>query len=213
VTGQPDASTAADDHRQGDGDRLDRQMGFILEVDRLKQVLRQTVLTQDRRRENDAEHSWHLGLMAVLLSEYAAEAGVDLSRVLQMLLIHDLVEIDAGDTFAYDTVGNADRVRRERAAADRIFALLPADQCQRLRALWEEFEARSSPEARYAAALDRLQPLLLNYHTEGAAWRRHGIRQGQVVERNQHIAAGAPALWQYAVRLIEAATQRGYLRP
>ena len=193
-----------------DMERLETQLGFVLEVEQLKQVFRQTVLMGDRRPENDAEHSWHLSLMAILLVEQAAEE-VDLMKVLKMLLIHDVVEIDAGDTFAYDQVGNQDKEEREQKAADRLFGLLPEDQATAYRALWDEFEARQSPEARYAAALDRLQPLLLNFHTEGAAWQKHGIKKAQVVARNEHIGEGAPALWAYAQKLIDAAVAKGYM--
>ena len=191
-------------------DRLSQQLRFILEMDELKHVLRQTLLPGDQRRENDAEHSWHLALMAVILQEHAA-VEVDITRVLTMHLIHDLVEIHAGDTFAYDEAGHEDKEERERAAADRIFVLLPDDQGQEMRALWDEFEERVTPESRYAAALDRLQPLLLNYHTDGAAWVKHGIRHEQVVKRNAHIAEGAPALWEFARRLIDDALKEGKL--
>ena len=191
-------------------DRLTQQLDFIVRMDALKQVFRQTVLPGDRRPENDAEHSWHLALMAMILREYAA-GDVDVPRVMSMHLIHDLVEIHAGDTFAYDEAGHADKEERERAAADRIFALLPADQGADLRALWDEFEARETVDARYAAALDRLQPLLLNYHTDGTAWKKHGVRHAQVVARNQHIEEGAPALWAFARQLIDAARDEGKL--
>ena len=191
-------------------ERLQKQIGFILEIDKLKNVFRQTHLPGNLRRENDAEHSWHFAMMAVLLAEHA-EKGVDPSRVVRIALIHDLVEIDAGDTFAYDMKGNEDKAERERVAADRIFNLLLADQASELRALWDEFEAKETPDAKYAAALDRLQPILLNYHTAGAAWQKHGITADQVVARNQHMADGAPALWAYAERLIGDAVRKGYL--
>ncbi len=190
--------------------RLARQIEFIVAVDRLKQVFRQTRLIDDRRPENDAEHSWHLALMAVVLQEYAAEE-VDLAKVLAMHLIHDIVEIDAGDTFAYDDSGQSDKAERERAAAERLFGLLPGDQRASLLALWEEFEARETAEARYAAALDRLQPVLLNYHTDGSAWQRHGVRRSQVVAFNRHMAEGAPELWKFARELIDAAVDEGKL--
>lgn len=193
-----------------DAERLATQLGFVLEVEKLKQVFRQTLLPGDHRRENDAEHSWHLSLMAIVLVEYAA-AEVDLLKVLEMLLIHDIVEIDAGDTFAYDVAGNADKAQREQRAADRLFGLLPADQAQAYRALWDEFEQRQSAEARYAAALDRLQPLLLNFHTDGVAWQRHEIKKAQVIAYNEHIAEGAPALWELARKLIDAAVAKGIL--
>ena len=192
-------------------ERLTRQIDFILAVDQLKQVYRKTRLIDDGRRENDAEHSWHLALMAVVLREYATEE-VDIARVLAMHLIHDLVEIDVGDTYAYDEAGQSDRAERERVAAARIFGLLPADQGATLLALWEEFEARQTPEARYAAALDRLHPMLLNYHTDDSAWHRHGIGRDQVLAFNRHMEEGAPKLWQYARRMINAAVAEGKLK-
>lgn len=191
--------------------RMERQIGFVLELDRLKRVLRQTWLTDGSRRENDAEHSWHIAAMALVLAEYAAEPDIDLRKVIEMLVIHDIVEIDAGDTFVYDEVGAEDKPDRERAAAERIFGILPDEQSARFQSLWEEFESRGSPEARFAAALDRLQPILHNYHTQGKAWRAHGITARQVIARNQHMAEGAPALWDYARRIIDDAVTRGYL--
>lgn len=193
-----------------DAARLEAQIGFVLEVEKLKQVFRQTLLPGDRRRENDAEHSWHLSLMAVLLVEYAA-ADVDLLKVLKMLLIHDVVEIDAGDTFVYDVAANEDKAQREQRAADRLFGLLPTDQASAYRALWDEFEQRQSAEAHYAAALDRLQPLLLNFYSDGAAWHRHGIKKAQVIAYNEHIGEGAPALWEFARKLIDSAVAKGFL--
>ena len=191
--------------------RLAKQVSFIVEIDKLKGVLRQTLVTGDvARRENDAEHSWHLALMAVLLAEYASDE-IDLLRVVKMALIHDLVEIDAGDTFAYDVKGHEDKYERERDAADRIFGMLPDDVGRELHGLWKEFEARETAEARFAAALDRFQPILLNYHTQGAAWKKHGIRVDQVIERNAHIEAGAPAIWHYVKGLIDDAVAKGYL--
>ncbi|MEE2659828.1 MAG: HD domain-containing protein [Candidatus Latescibacterota bacterium] len=192
--------------------RLAQQVEFLVAVDELKQVFRQTLLIRDQRRENDAEHSWHLALMALVLAEYAAEE-IDLTRVMKMHLIHDLVEIHAGDTFAYDEVGNADKAEREQAAAEQIFGMLPQDQERDLRRLWDEFEERKSADARYAAALDRLQPLLLNYHAGGATWRNNGIARGRVIVRNEHIAEGAPELWIYAAQLINAAVDEGKLDP
>jgi len=191
-------------------ERLTQQLDFLVQMDALKQVFRQSLLIGDRRPENDAEHSWHLALMAIILREHAADE-VDITRVLSMHLVHDLVEIHAGDTFAYDEAAHDDKEEREQAAADRIFALLPDDQEREMRALWDEFEERVTPEARYAAALDRLQPLLLNYHTDGAAWKKHGVRHAQVIDRNAHIAEGAPSLWEFARRLIDDALTEGKL--
>ncbi len=192
--------------------RLAAQLDFILETGKLKRVLRRSYIRDGSRRENDAEHSWHLALMAAVLAEHAAEP-VDLGRVIRMLLIHDLVEIDAGDTFMYDADAHADKTEREERAADRIFALLPDGQAERFRALWDEFEARQTPEARFAAAIDRLQPQLLNYQTQGRLWREHGVTVDQVVARNQHMAEGAPALWDTARRLLDDAVAKGYLAP
>ena len=194
------------------GDRLAEQIQFLLEIDKLKSVARQSYLLDGSRHENDAEHSWHLAVMAVLLAEHAAEP-VDLGRVMKMVLIHDLVEIDAGDTFAYDEEGHADKPEREQRAADRIFALLPDGQARELRALWDEFEARQTPDSRFAAALDRLQPQLCNYHTQGRTWREHGVTADRVLERNCHMGEGAPALWEYAQQLIQDAVAKGCLAP
>ncbi len=191
--------------------RLGEQLRFITEIDKVKQVLRKTVVLDASRRENDAEHSWHLAVMALTMQEHAAEP-VDLVKVIKMVLIHDLVEIDAGDTFAYDEVGALDKEERERKAADRIFYLLPKDQAAEIDALWTEFELRESPESKFAAAMDRFQPLLHNYLTEGVAWKKHGIRKSQVIERNKHIAEGSPALWDYAQLIIDDSVTRGYLK-
>jgi putative hydrolases of HD superfamily len=194
-------------------DRLQQQFAFVCEVDKLKHVFRRTWLLDGSRLENDAEHSWHLALMTFLLAEYAFGENLDVLRVLKMVVIHDLVEIDAGDTYAYDSAGRVTQAERERRGADRIFSLLPADLASEFRALWEEFEARETAEARYAGALDRLQPLMHNYFTEGRAWCEHGITADQVVARCRPIADGAPRLWQYAEQLITDAVARGYLAP
>lgn len=192
-------------------DRLERQLRFVEEMDRLKQVRRQTLLMDASRPETSAEHSWHVAVMALVLAEYAGGEGLDLLRVLQMLLLHDIVEIDAGDTYCYDPEGLRDQAERESRAADRIFGLLPSDQGRRLQALWEEYEGRQTPEARFAHALDCLQPLLHNIHTRGKSWKGHGIRRHQVLERNQEARRGAPALWTLAVRLIDQAVKQGLL--
>ena len=193
-----------------DADRIEQQIAFIVEIDKLKQVLRRTYLIDGKRRENSAEHSWHLAAMAVLLLEYAREE-LDLARVVKMLLLHDVVEIDAGDTFAYDEAGHADKKEREQRAAERIFNLLPSDMAEEVFALWEEFEAGATPEAKYAEALDRFQPILLNYGSGGIAWREHGISAEQVRARNRRIEAGAPALWTYVRGLIDRAVSSGRL--
>lgn len=193
--------------------RLARQIEFIVEVDKLKEIFRQTINTQSRRAENDAEHSWHLCLCVIVLAEHANAPQLDVLRVLKMVIIHDLVEIDAGDTFAYDTARMAGQHQREALAADRIFGLLPADQAADFRTLWDEFEAKETPEAKFAAAVDRFQPMLLNCRTEGAAWKRHGVTHDRVVARNQHIAEGSAELWCYAEKMIQAVVDAGHLAP
>jgi len=191
--------------------RLDQQLTFILEIDKLKSILRQTPISgPERRRENDAEHSWHIAVMAALLCEYAASA-VDVSRVLRMLLIHDIVEIDAGDTFAYDVAGYSDKEERELRAADRLFGLLPAGQAAEFRALWDEFEAAATAESRYANALDRLQPLLLNSRTGGGSWRNHKVTQAQVLTRMEPVRTGTPELWPVVLSIVDDAIGRGWL--
>jgi putative hydrolases of HD superfamily len=191
-------------------DRLARQIAFVVEIDKLKSVYRKTLLTDLSRNDNSAEHSWHLAVMTMLLSEYAAER-IDATHVMRMVLVHDIVEIDAGDVSAYDTAGNAGKLERERAAANRLFGMLPADQAGEFRALWDEFEERRTPEARFAAAIDRVQPVLNNYHTKGHAWRSMGVKYAAVIERNKHIAAGAPKLWEYLKGIIDDAVAKGYL--
>lgn len=190
--------------------RLLRQLDFIVELDRLKQVFRRTWLIDRSRRENDAEHSWQMAAMALVLDEHAVP-GVTLPRVIAMLLVHDIVEIDAGDTFFYDTTAAADQEAREQRAADRLYGLLPADQGPAFRKLWDEFEARATPDARFAKALDRLQPLLHNYHTAGGTWAEAGIAAAEVLRRKQVIGDGSPALWTYAQGLVADGVARGYL--
>ena len=192
--------------------RLIQQIKFIAEADKLKEIFRQTINTQSGRAENDAEHSWHLCLCVVVLAEHANGANLDVLRVLKMLIIHDLVEIDAGDTFAYDAAAMETQHERESRAADRLFGLLPADQTVEFRALWDEFESRITPEARFALAVDRFQPMLLNCLTEGAAWSRHGITQDRVLARNRYIADGCSELWAFAERMVQDAVNAGHLR-
>lgn len=194
-------------------ERLRRQIAFLAEVDKLKEVFRQTILTQSRRAENSAEHSWHFALMVVVLAEHANHQPLDVLRILSMVLIHDLVEIDAGDTFAYDAQRMADQHEREARAADRIFGLLPPDQAAAFRALWDEFEAQQTPEARFAAACDRFHPMLLNCLTEGHAWQKHGITHDRVQARNAQVARGSTAIWNYAVRMLDDAVAKGHLAP
>lgn len=195
----------------GVDERLARQLAFVRTLDALKQVYRQTILLDGSRRENSAEHSWHLAMMVPLLLEYAATPGLDRERVLRLVLLHDVVEIDAGDVLCYDEAARALQPAREARAAERIFGLLPPEQAAELHALREEFEAQATPAAQFAAALDRFQPLLHNYCTQGHAWRRHGIKRSQVLARNAHIGRGAPRLWELAQRMIDDAVARGWL--
>lgn len=191
-------------------DRLQSQIAFLLEIDKLKTIVRQSLLLDTSRHENDAEHSWHLAMTALVLAEYAPD-GVDLSRVIRMILVHDLVEIDAGDTYCYDPHAVATQADRERIAAQRIFNLLPPDQAKELHALWQEFEARQTPDALFAAALDRVQPVLLNYHTQGQAWRERRVSRDQVIARCHNINDASPKLWQYILTLIDDAAAKGWL--
>jgi putative hydrolase of HD superfamily len=190
---------------------LQQQISFLTEIDELKQILRQTVLLKDLRQENDAEHSWHLAMMVVLLSEYSNENEIDVLRTVKMVLIHDIVEIDAGDTFCYDVHDREQKTMKEREAANRIFGMLPDEQAGEFKLLWEEFEEMETPEARFAAAVDRLQPLLLNFNTRGHAWRKHGVTRSQVIERNMHIEKGSVELWEFAKQLIDDSVRKGYL--
>ncbi len=194
-----------------ENERLRQQIEFLKEIDDLKQILRQTVLTKDRRQENDAEHSWHLAMLVMVLSEYSNHSSIDLLRTVKMVLIHDIIEIDAGDTFCYDDHDRNAKTEKERKAAHRIFGILPEEQAQEFIDLWEEFEAMETPEAQFAAAVDRLQPLLLNYYSEGYAWKKHGIKRSQVIERNHHISKGSKVLWEFAENLIEESVNKGYL--
>lgn len=188
--------------------RLKNQLSFVVEIDRIKQIFRKTRLFDGSRFENDAEHSWTLCCMAVILKEHA-NAGINLERVLKMLLVHDAVEIDAGDTFLYDSKRELAHIK-EQEAAERIFGLLPADQRNELLALWQEFEDRTSPDARFAAALDRLEPLLQNYHTSGESWKKFDISPDMVMKKNRHIREGSEELWQLALSLIKESQKNGY---
>ncbi len=195
----------------GQKDRFRQQIEFILEVDKLKSVLRKTILMDRSRRENSAEHSWHIALTVLILSEYAKDSDVDLFRVMKILLVHDLIEIDAGDTYCYDDQGRKDQAQREKNAADRIFNLLPADQATALRELWDEFEERETPESKFANAMDRLQPFLHNYFTEGQIWQENNINSAQVKSRMHPVDDGAPILWDYVSSLIDDGIKKGFL--
>jgi len=196
---------------QGRG-RLDDQLTFLLEIDKLKTVIRRNELADASRRENTAEHSWHLVMFALTLAEHAAP-GTDVGHAVKLCAVHDLVEIDAGDTFFWDEKGYQDKEDRERAAARRVFGLLPSNQDAAFLALWEEFEAAQTPEALYANAVDRLAPVLLNTHSGGQSWREHGITAAQVRQKMTLIAQASPRLGEALERLITEAEAKGYLAP
>ena len=192
--------------------RLEQQLNFCLEIDKEKFIKRQTYLTDGQTKENDAEHAWHMAIMTMILSEYATEK-IDVLKTIGMLLIHDLVEIDAGDTYAYDEEGKKSQKQREEAAADRLFGLLPKDQAAQLRGLWEEFEARQTPEAKFARTMDCIQPLMLNAANNGKSWVEHGIHLHQILGRNQHTAEGSEALWEYARQnFIQPNVDNGHIK-
>jgi putative hydrolase of HD superfamily len=182
--------------------RIEQQLAFLVEADLLKNVIRRTLLTDGSRRENSAEHSWHLALTAMVLEEYAP-APVNMAKVLRMLIVHDVVEIDAGDTFAFDLAGNATKEERERCAADRIFGLLPRGLCADLRGLWEEFDGAATPEARFANAVDRIQPFLQNRETRGGTWRIHNLSREQVLARMDPVRTALPGLWPMVIATVD----------
>jgi 5'-deoxynucleotidase YfbR-like HD superfamily hydrolase len=191
--------------------RLQQQIEFMLEIDKLKHISRRTMLTDRSREENSVEHSWHIATAVFLFSEYAQVQEMDLYRVIKMLLVHDLVEIDAGDTYCYDDQSRKDQARREQEAAERIFKILPPDQSLSFRALWDEFENRDTPESKYANALDRFQAFLQNYFTKGQIWQKNNITCRQVMDRMQPVFNGAPILWNLVKLLIDDAVQKNYL--
>lgn len=193
-------------------ERLEKQLALVIELDKLKSILRRTrVKSAEGRLENSGEHSWHVALMAILMEEHA-NAPVDICRVMKMLLIHDVVEIDAGDTFVYDTAASQEQAEKEIRAAERLFGMLPSDQEQELLALWYEFEAAQTDDAKYAKALDRLIPMLLNYHNNGQSWKEHGVSREQALTINKRIEFGSVTLWDKAKELIEEATEKGWLK-
>lgn len=190
-------------------DRLEKQLGFLIEIDKVKSIYRKSRLFDASRLENDAEHSWTIAIMAVLLKEYA-NFEVDIEKVVLMLLLHDIVEIDAGDTFLY----SADRenaVIKEEKAAQRIFGLLEADQRERFLNLWKEFEEKKTNEAKFASVFDRLEPLLQNYLTEGSTWKSNGVTYEMVLNKNKHIKEGSEQLWNFVEALLDKAVEKGYL--
>lgn len=192
--------------------RLEQQLAFLLELDKAKNIFRQSYITDGSRKENDAEHMWHLAMFVLVLAEHAGEP-IDVAKVLKMVLIHDIVEIDAGDAFVYDDAARAGKKAAELAAAERLYGLLPSDQGAELRALWDEFETKVTPEARFAGAVDRLQPLLLNITTEGRSWHEHGTTADRVLDLNARIGLGSPVLWDHVQEILRDAVTNGYLSP
>jgi putative hydrolase of HD superfamily len=195
---------------EDDMTRLGEQFRFLIEVDKLKTIIRQNYLSDGSRQENDADHSWHLALMCVILKEYANEE-IDVVKTMTMLLVHDIIEIDAGDTYAYDMTGNASKRERELVAAERIFHLLPEDQAKELRSLWDEFEERTTPEAKFAVTLDRLLPCLLNAASNGKSWKEHQVTLSQVLKRNETTHEGSEELWNYQYELLLRQVEQGNL--
>lgn len=192
--------------------RLEQQLSLLMELDQLKSVLRRTrVKSAQGRLENSAEHSWHVALMAILMEEHANEP-VEIARVVKMLLLHDIVEIDAGDTFVYDAVASVQQEEKELAAAQRMFGMLPNEQGSALMALWQEFERGQSADAKFAKALDRIIPMLLNYHNQGQSWQEHNVTRAQALTVNKKIELGSDALWEKAKQMIEEATEKGWLK-
>lgn len=193
-----------------DKERFEKQLAFILEADKEKEIYRQTHLTGYKRQENDAEHAWHMALMIYLLKEYANEE-FDVAKAMVMALIHDIVEIDAGDTYAYDTEAIASQAEREEKAAKRIFGLLPDEQKEEMLALFNEFEQNATPEAKFAHAIDNFQPLLLNDSNNGGDWLAHKVKKSQVIQRQQKSELGSKVIWQYTEKLIEKNVKNGYI--
>lgn len=189
-------------------DRLKEQIDFILEIDKMKEILRQNYLADGSARENDADHSWHLAMMALILSEYSNEK-VDVTRVVPMVLAHDLVEIDAGDTYAYDEAGALTKETREKAAADRIFGILPKEQGTWMRGLWDEFEACNTPESKFAHVLDNSLPLFLNHAAGGISWKEHKVKRSQIYKRNRITGEGSAKIWEYMQELIQENINKG----
>ena len=192
--------------------RLKQQLNFIIEADKMKSVMRQTLLADKSREESDAEHSWHIALMALTLLEHAGFEGIDINRVVKMAIIHDLVEIYAGDTFAYDTVNNESKEEREKEAADKLFGLLPPEQGEEYRGLWEEFDEMETPDAMYAAAIDRLQPFINNTLTDGHTWVKHSVTAEQIYKRMAPVKKALPALWGFIEEAVESGIKKGWVK-
>ncbi|MCH5259354.1 MAG: HD domain-containing protein [Lachnospiraceae bacterium] len=194
-----------------ENERLRKQIDFILEADKEKNILRQTHLTGNGRRENDAEHAWHMAIMIYLLKEYANEE-FDMAKAMLMALIHDIVEIDAGDTYAFDAKGLETQDAREAKAARRLFGMLPEDQGEELKSLFEEYEANETPEARFVRVMDNFQPLLLNHSNNGRDWKEHGIGKSQVINRHIKTKSGSDVIWECSEKIIEDNVRKGNLK-
>lgn len=190
---------------------LAKDLEFIVEIDKMKNIFRQTTIMDGSRRENDAEHSWHLGLMSIVLEEYS-NCKIDVNRVMKMLLIHDLVEVYAGDTFCYDKEGNKDKRERETLAAEKIYGMLSGDKGEELKKLWQEFEDRETDEAKFAAAMDRLQPILCNYYSKGGTWVKYGINQEQIYNRAYPIKEISEDLWDITIKIIDDSIKKGFIK-
>ncbi|MEG1559582.1 MAG: HD domain-containing protein [Clostridia bacterium] len=192
-------------------ERANRQLEFIIEIDKMKNILRRNIVIDKSHRENDAEHSWHIAVMAMLLEEYAVET-IDITHVLKMLLVHDLVEVYAGDTFCYDKAGNRSKRKRESAAADKLFSILPNDQNSEIRALWEEFDKAETKDALYAASVDRLEPFLLNVSTDGYTWKQGDVTKNMVLKRVEHVKRAMPELYICILEMLDACVLGGILK-
>ncbi|MGI6561102.1 MAG: HD domain-containing protein [Clostridia bacterium] len=192
--------------------KLERQLHFLAEIDKAKQVVRNTLLLDKSRQENDAEHSWHMAVAAFVLWEYANFEDMDMVRVFKMILLHDIVEIDAGDVFAYSIVDPELRAKEERKAAERIFGLLPEDQRKLFYDLWIEYDERKTNESKFANALDRFMPIYHNYRTDGTQWKRFNVTKEQVLIKNRHVQEGSKILWEYIEKIVEESVEQGYLK-
>lgn len=191
-------------------ERLEKQFEFIREIDKEKEITRHTFLADASRRENDAEHAWHMAVMTLLLSEYANEE-IDVLKTITMLLIHDIVEIDAGDTYAYDEKGKETQAEREEMAAQRIFYMLPKDQAEKMISLWHEFEAQKTPEAKFARCMDNIQPMMLNDASNGLAWEENQVKISQILKRNERTALGSEKLWDYMKGILQRNMEEGHI--
>jgi putative hydrolase of HD superfamily len=194
-----------------ENERFNRQLNFLREVDKAKQVFRNTILMDSTRRENDAEHTWHMAICAMLFCEYANDKNIDMSKLLQMIMIHDVIEIYSGDTFAYDEIARLDQNERENRAADKLFSLLPDDQEKIFRNLWNEFEAYETVEAKYAHLVDTFMPIYHNYITKGVKWKELGVTKEKVLSRNKHIQNSSTEIWNFVCWIMDDAVKKGYL--